>query len=92
MPIGSKNKTQQCYFRIKSLDKYKVAMFFILSLPQPWRIVPPALVFNSAFAILSSFVLYKAVTGFQAFCLNVTNELNLTRYKDTLCMCYATMH
>jgi hypothetical protein len=57
------------------------------NLPQPWRIVPPAFLFNLIFVILSCVSVALTFGGFASFCdsivaaVNETNCEALTEYK-----------
>ncbi|CAG7832925.1 unnamed protein product [Allacma fusca] len=49
------------------------------NLPQPWRIVPPAIVFNFVFVVLSCVSVVLTFEGFSVFCSSLESSLNISR-------------
>jgi len=48
------------------------------NLPQPWRIVPPAFLFNLVFVVLSCVSVALTIGGFSSFCDSIVRSVNVT--------------
>lgn len=57
----------------------------ISNLPQPWRIVPFAIIFNLVFVILSSVSVEFTFGGFSSFCSSIVQNVNLAGGKVSSC-------
>ncbi|ODN05692.1 Transmembrane protein [Orchesella cincta] len=54
------------------------------NLPQPWRIVPPAIMFNFIFLLTSCASVALTFGGFSAFCSSIGSQLNVSSCEDLI--------